>query len=97
MLFYLFLKPHYYVSAFSESNQENLYHSLLKDSCNTLVGLATLQYLVSFQSTDPLSRAEDITKTFKTLLERDFITHKKLGYYTIPSYFYPLFNRMRYA
>jgi len=65
----------------SESNQENLYHSLLKDSCNTLVGLAASQYLALSKSTDPLSRAEAITKTFKTLLERDFITHKKPGYY----------------
>lgn len=62
---------------FSERKHEKLYHSLLKDSCNTLVALVTSQYLELSKSTDKASRFEIITKAFKAILERNFITAKK--------------------
>lgn len=61
----------------SKRKHEKLYHSLLKDSCNTLVALITSQYLAQTKSTDKLSRFEIITKAFKELLERNYITIKK--------------------
>lgn len=65
----------------SERNQEKLYHSLLKDSCNTLVALVASQYLAQAKSTDSLSRFDVVTKAFRTLLERNFITSKKPAEY----------------
>jgi AraC family transcriptional activator of pobA len=60
----------------AERKDEKLYHSLLKDSCNTLVALILSQYLLFSKTTDTLSRAETITKDFKVLLDRDFIAVK---------------------
>lgn len=65
----------------SKRNQERLYHSLLKDSCNTLVGLVASQYLAEAKSIDTLSRFELITRSFKAILERDFCTIKKPAAY----------------
>jgi len=61
----------------SERNHEKLYQALLKDSCNTLVALVASQYLAESKSTDTLSRFEIVSKTFKALLESNFITSKK--------------------
>lgn len=56
---------------------DKLHHSLLKDSCNILVGLVISQYLVQSKPIDKLSRFEIITKGFKALLERNFTTAKR--------------------
>lgn len=66
---------------FSERKHEKLYHSLLKDSCNTLVALAASQYLEQSKSADKLSRFEIITKTFRKLLERNFTAIKSPAAY----------------
>ncbi len=65
----------------TERKHEKLYYSLLKDSCNTLVGLVTSQFLALAEATDTLSRFEIITKAFKSALERDFITIKRPAAY----------------
>lgn len=64
-----------------ERTQEKLYHSLLKDSCNTLVGLVASQYLGQSATRDGLSRFEIIAKAFRLALERNFITEKKPSAY----------------
>lgn len=65
----------------SERTNEKLYHSLLKDSCNTLVGLVASQYLEYSKPADKLSRFELITKAFKSALERDYANIKKPSAY----------------
>ncbi|WP_270090828.1 helix-turn-helix domain-containing protein [Sphingobacterium sp. SYP-B4668] len=61
----------------SQRRHERLYHTLLKDSCNTLIGLITSQYLEVAHAADKLSRSEVITKSFKLALQRDFLTIKR--------------------
>ncbi|TPG37521.1 helix-turn-helix domain-containing protein [Flavobacterium pectinovorum] len=61
----------------SKRNHEKLYHSILKDSCNALVGLVISQYLEQTKTTDTLSRFDIVTKAFKVLLEQNFTTIKK--------------------
>ncbi|WP_337965705.1 helix-turn-helix transcriptional regulator [uncultured Flavobacterium sp.] len=61
----------------SERNHEKLYHSILKDSCNVLIGLVISQYLEQTKTTDSLSRFDTITKAFKGLLESNYISIKK--------------------
>jgi len=61
---------------FSERKQEKLFNSILQGSCNTLVALVVSQYLAQSKSTDSYSRFEEITRSFKSLLERDFTTVK---------------------
>lgn len=61
----------------SERKKEKLYHSLLNGSCNTLIGLVISQYLVRSKPLDKLSRFEIVTKAFKELLERNFVTAKR--------------------
>ncbi|MGQ7944485.1 AraC family transcriptional regulator [Flavobacterium sp. WC2509] len=61
---------------FSERKQEKLYNSLLKDSGNTLVALVVSQYLAQSKPTDNFSRFEFITKSFKSILENNFVTIK---------------------
>ena len=60
----------------SERKDEKLYRSLLIGSCNTLIGLVISQYLVRSKPLDKLSRYEVVTKAFKALLERNFVTSK---------------------
>jgi len=60
----------------SERKSDRLYHSLFKDSVNTLVGLVISQYLENVVSNDPPSRFEVITKAFKTILNKNFKTDK---------------------
>jgi AraC family transcriptional activator of pobA len=61
---------------FSERKHDKVQQSLLRDSCNTLVALVLSQYLVHAKSTDKLSRFEVVTKNFKKILERNFVTIK---------------------
>ena len=65
----------------SERKNEKLYHSLLSGSCNNLIGLVISQYLVQSKPIDKLSRFEIITKAFKEILERNFITAKRPAEY----------------
>lgn len=62
---------------FSKRKHEKLYQSILKDSCNTLVALIASQYLEQTKSITTLSRLEIITKAFKGMLERNFVSAKK--------------------
>ncbi|WP_238386558.1 AraC family transcriptional regulator [Chitinophaga rupis] len=66
---------------FSERKQEKLYHSLLKDSCNTLVALVASQYLGQARSTNKFSRHEIIAKAFRSALEDDFMIVKRPAAY----------------
>jgi AraC family transcriptional regulator, transcriptional activator of pobA len=66
----------------SERKHEKLYHSLLKDSFNTLVALVVSQYLEQLKSTDKLTRFDIATKAFKELLERNFTTLRSPTEYT---------------
>jgi len=65
----------------SHRKDERLYHSLLRGSCNTLIGLVASQYLVQSKPVDKLSRLEILTKAFKELLERNFVTAKRPAEY----------------
>lgn len=65
----------------SERKHEKLYHSILRDSCNTLIAFIISQYLEQSKSADILSRFEIINKAFKTLLEDNFINFKKPSEY----------------
>lgn len=60
----------------SERKYEKLYHSLFVGSCATLIGLVISQYLVQSKPLEKISRFETITKAFKELLERNFVTAK---------------------
>ena len=60
----------------AERKQEKLYHSILKDSCNTLVALILSQYLQHGKSAEPLSRFEVISKAFKGMLAQKFVEVK---------------------
>ncbi|MGJ1434354.1 helix-turn-helix domain-containing protein [Sphingobacterium siyangense] len=61
----------------ADRKNEKLYHSLFADSCSTLTGLIISQYLALSKPLDKLSRFEIITKAFKELLERNFLTAKR--------------------
>ena len=61
----------------SEQALEKLRQSLLKNHCNTLVALVASQYLGAAKPTDTPTRFEIVSKAFKTLLERHFVTLKK--------------------
>lgn len=65
----------------SERNQEKLYHPVLKDSCNALVGLVAAQYLSESKPVDNLSRPDLLTKAFRSALERDYATIKSPALY----------------
>lgn len=58
-----------------------LYHSLLKDSCNTLVGLIASQFIIQSKPAERLSRFEVVARAFKTLLEKNFVTGKRPAFY----------------
>lgn len=62
---------------FSERKHGMLHQSLLKDSCNALVGLVISQYLEQSKSVNKLSRFETITKAFNELLEPNYSTVKR--------------------
>jgi len=65
----------------SERKDEKLYYSILKESCNTLVALVISQYLSLSKSTSQLSRFTIITKTFKLLLEQNYLETKSPAEY----------------
>lgn len=62
---------------FSARKTDKLYHSLLKDSCNSLVALVISQYLKHSQSTDKVSRFEVITKAFREMVEQNYAVTKR--------------------
>lgn len=66
---------------FSKRKTDKLFHSLLKDSCNTLVALIISQYLERVKSISKLSRFENINKSFKELLESNYTKIKRPGEY----------------
>jgi AraC-like DNA-binding protein len=66
----------------SERKTDKLYHSLLKDSCNTLVALVVSQYLALAKSTDNLSRFEIVTKAFRETLEANYTSLKRPADYS---------------
>jgi AraC-like DNA-binding protein len=57
---------------FSENKTEVLYHSILKESFNTLVALIISQYLSSSKPAEQHTRFEDVTREFKTALEKQY-------------------------
>ncbi|MBL1281237.1 MAG: AraC family transcriptional regulator [Fluviicola sp.] len=57
-------------------------HLLLKDSCNTLIGLVISQYLIQSKPVASHSRFEVITKAFQSVLESNFITTKRPSDYS---------------
>jgi len=65
----------------SERKDERLHHSFLKDGCNAFIGLVISQYLKQSGSVDKLSRFEVITKAFKAILEKNFITARRPAEY----------------
>lgn len=65
----------------SEQKDDKLYNSLLKDSCNTFIGLLTSQYTKEHESAGRHSRFEVVTKKFKNLLEHNFVTQKRPAQY----------------
>ncbi|MNT22084.1 HTH-type transcriptional activator Btr [compost metagenome] len=67
----------------SARKNQQLYHALLKDSCNTLIGLLTSLYLEGATPVDKLSRSEIITKAFKSALQRDFVSIKQPSAYAL--------------
>lgn len=67
----------------AERKDEKLYHSLLKGSCNTLIGLVVSQYLIQSRPVERFSRSEVLTKAFKELLERNFVTSKRPAQYAL--------------
>lgn len=66
---------------FAERKHEKLFDSILKESFNTLVSLVVSQYLAQPRNTDHYSRFEMITKSFKLLLENDFLKVKRPSEY----------------
>jgi AraC-like DNA-binding protein len=56
----------------SGNKTEILYHSILKESCNTLIALIISQYLALEKPTVYHTRFEDITRAFKTTLEKNY-------------------------
>ncbi len=66
---------------FSMQKNNKLHHLLLKDSCNTLVGLITSAFLDQNKSPAKLSRAELISKSFKQLVEKNYGTSKRPAAY----------------
>ena len=62
---------------FFERENDKLYRSLLKDSCNALVALFISQHLERSESADKTSRFEIVTKAFRKTLEQHFIHFKR--------------------
>ncbi len=61
----------------SERKKHKLHYHLLNNSCNTVIALVASQYLDQEKSTAPLSRYESVAKSFKKLLEGNFVTFKR--------------------
>lgn len=66
---------------FSERTQERLFNSIMKESCNTLVGLVISQYLTQPKTAGMKSRFGLVTESFNTLLEVNFTQVKSPAAY----------------
>lgn len=66
---------------FSTQKSNRLYHLLLKDSCNTLVGLLISAFLNQNIRLNNLSRFEIIAKSFNQLLEKNYHALKRPAAY----------------
>lgn len=60
-----------------ERKDERLYSTILKDSCNTLIGLIVSKYLEQSEPAVGLSRFEIVTREFRQALELHFIQYKR--------------------
>jgi AraC family transcriptional regulator, transcriptional activator of pobA len=60
-----------------ERKDDRLYSSILKDSCNALVGLLVSKYLEQSEPAAGLSRFEIVTKQFRQALEVNFLKYKR--------------------
>ncbi|EDM37655.1 transcriptional regulator, AraC family protein [Pedobacter sp. BAL39] len=60
-----------------ERKKDRLYDSVLKDGCNTLIGLIVSEYLDISAPADKFSRFELITRAFKVALGVHFLTKKR--------------------
>lgn len=65
----------------ADRKKDKLYHSVLKNSCNTAAALVISEYLAQVQPIDTPSRFETVTKSFKELLERNYIIEKRPSAY----------------
>lgn len=65
----------------SEKKTEILYHSILKESVNTLITLVVSQYLALFKAAEHRNRSEDITREFKTALQKNYKAAKNPSEY----------------
>jgi len=61
----------------ADRQKDQLYHSLLRDQGNTLVGLTLAIYTSQTKPADKLSRAELATKAFRAELSQHFIQLKR--------------------
>lgn len=60
----------------SKRERDKLYHSLLKDSCNTFAALIISLFTAQSKPVDKLSRFETINKSFHETLEQHYTTIK---------------------
>jgi AraC-like DNA-binding protein/mannose-6-phosphate isomerase-like protein (cupin superfamily) len=60
-----------------ERKDDRLYPTILKDSCNALVGLIVSKYLEKSEPASGLSRFEIVTKQFRQALEVYFTKYKR--------------------
>lgn len=65
-----------------DDKEQKLHQFLVKESCNVFVALVISQYLALLPSHDKLTRLELITKSFKRLLEHNFVSAKRPGDYS---------------
>lgn len=65
----------------SKENDNKLHYLILKDSCNTLVGLIISAFLSQEKSSAKLSRVEFISKSFQQLLDKNYDTLKRPNEY----------------
>jgi AraC-like DNA-binding protein len=65
----------------SEKKTEALYYTILKGSINTLVALMISQYLSVSKPAEPHTRCDDITREFKTALEKQYKSIKNPSEY----------------
>jgi len=68
------------IKIFERKNQK-MHVSILKESCNTLVGVAISQLLEQVKPPEKLSRFESVTKNFKSILEQNFTSIKSPSEY----------------
>lgn len=60
-----------------ERKDDRLYSTILKDSCNTLVGLIISKYIEHTAPAAGLSRFEIVTRDFRHALEAHFVKYKR--------------------